>query len=167
MSKETENIFIESWIEEEGWNTSDFSTVETPSYVMSLPKLERNLKILDQVQKNTGCKILMALKGFSMFYTFPLIKKYLSGAEASSVNEARLGRKEFGKEVHVFSPSYTEKNIKEYLKYANHLVFNSFSQWNKFKKVCHEYLINSNKPVFRIIKNWLPELFGQPIYAFS
>jgi len=71
-----------------------------------------------------------------MFSTFPLIKKYLSGSEASSINEAKLGYKEFGKEMHVFSPSYTEKNIKEYIKYADHLVFNSFSQWNRFKNLC-------------------------------
>lgn len=129
-----ENIFIEPWIEEEGWSSADFSKIETPTYVVSLPKLERNLQVLNQVEKKTGCHILMALKGFSMFSTFPMARKYLSGSEASSVNEARLGYEEFKKEVHVFSPSYTEKNIKEYLKYSDHLVFNSFSQWNKFKK---------------------------------
>lgn len=130
-----ENIFIEPWIETEGWNL-DLSKIETPSYVVSLEKLENNLKILKGVEEKTGAHILMALKGFSMFSTFPLIKKYLSGSEASSVNEARLGCEEFGKETHVFSPSYTEENIKEYLKYADHLVFNSFSQWNKFKSKC-------------------------------
>ncbi|MFA7000379.1 MAG: carboxynorspermidine decarboxylase [Candidatus Paceibacterota bacterium] len=114
----------------------DFSEVETPSYVVSLEKLENNLKILKRVEEKTGAHILMALKGFSMFSTFPLIKKYLRGSEASSVNEARLGCKEFGKETHVFSPSYTDENIKEYIKYADHLVFNSFSQWNKFKSKC-------------------------------
>jgi carboxynorspermidine decarboxylase len=129
------NIFIEPWIETEGWNL-DFSKIETPSYVVSLEKLENNLKILKGVEDKTGAHILMALKGFSMFSTFPLIKKYLSGSEASSVNEARLGCEEFGKETHVFSPSYTNENIKEYLKYADHLVFNSFSQWNKFKSKC-------------------------------
>ncbi|NVN97487.1 carboxynorspermidine decarboxylase, partial [Candidatus Nomurabacteria bacterium] len=136
MSKNNENIFIEPWIETEGWDKIDFSKVETPSYVVSLEKLENNLKILKQVEEKTGAHILMALKGFSMFSTFPLIKKYLSGSEASSVNEARLGYKEFGKETHIFSPSYTEENIKEYIKYADHLVFNSFSQWNKFKNKC-------------------------------
>ena len=136
MSKSKENIFIEPWIETEGWDKEDFSKVETPSYVVSLEKLENNLKILKGVEEKTGAHILMALKGFSMFSTFPLIKKYLSGSEASSVNETRLGCKEFGKETHVFSPSYTEQNIKEYIKYADHLVFNSFSQWNKFKSNC-------------------------------
>lgn len=138
-----ENIFIEPWIEEEGWGVDDFSKIETPSYVVSLPKLENNLRILNRVEKTAGCKILMALKGFSMFSTFPLIRKYLSGSEASSINEARLGYKEFSKETHVFSPSYTKENISEYIKYADHLVFNSFSQWDKFK----ETIKNSKKKV--------------------
>ena len=136
MSQNNENIFIEPWIDEEGWDVNDFSKIETPSYVVSLPRLEKNLQILKKVEDKTGCHILMALKSFSMFSTFPLIKKYLSGSEASSINEAKLGYKEFGKEMHVFSPSYTEKNIKEYIKYADHLVFNSFSQWNRFKNLC-------------------------------
>jgi carboxynorspermidine decarboxylase len=75
-----------------------------------------------------------------MFSVFPLAKKYFAGSEASSVNEARLGKEKFGKETHVFSPSYTEKNIKDYMKYADHLVFNSFSQWSKFKN-----LVKKNK----------------------
>ncbi|MFA6324660.1 MAG: carboxynorspermidine decarboxylase [Candidatus Paceibacterota bacterium] len=129
-------IFIEPWIDETYWRALDFSSLKTPIYVVSEEKLEKNLQILDMVQKEANCKILMALKGFSMFSIFPLVKKYLVGTEASSVNEAKLGAKEFGGENHVFSPSYTEQNIKEYLKYSDHLVFNSFSQWNKFKDLC-------------------------------
>jgi carboxynorspermidine decarboxylase len=125
---DNKNIFIEPWIDEEGWRADYFSNVETPCYVVSESHLERNLQILNRVEKDTGCHILMALKGFSMFSVFPTARKYISGTEASSVNEARLGYEEFGKNVHVFSPSYTEENIKEYLKYASHLVFNSFSQ---------------------------------------
>ncbi len=134
MSKNSENIFIEPWVKEEDWDEKVFSNIHTPSYVVSIEKLENNLKILNQVEKRTGAHILMALKGFSMFSTFYLAKKYISGSEASSVDEARLGYEEFGKENHVFSPSYTEENIKQYIKYADHLVFNSFSQWNRFKK---------------------------------
>ncbi len=135
MSKNKEHLFIEPWIETKGWETVDFSKIETPTYLISFEKLENNLKILNQVEKKTGARILMALKSFSMYSTFPLIKRYLSGSEASSVNEARLGYEKFGKEMHVFTPSYTDKNIIEYMKYSDHLVFNSFSQWNKFKKV--------------------------------
>ena len=135
MSKQYNKPFVEPWVETEGWKIEDFKHIETPSYVVSLEKLEENLKILNEVEIETGCKILLAMKGFSMFSTFPLIGKYLSGSEASSVNEARLGFEEFKKEVHTFSPSYTEENIKDYIKYSDHLIFNSFSQWNRFKKI--------------------------------
>ena len=130
-----EEKFIEPWVNELGWREADFAKVPTPAYVVSTEHLVENLKLLGQVQTETGVKILAALKGFSMFSVFPIARKYLAGSEASSVNEARLGHEKFGKETHVFSPSYTHENIKEYLKYADHLVFNSFSQWQAFKDI--------------------------------
>lgn len=131
-----ENIFIEPWIERKVFSDIDFSNVKTPAYVIGEEKLESNLKILNKVERETGAKILMAIKSFSMFKVFPLARKYLSGSEASSVNEAKLGHTKFRKEAHTFSPSYTDKNIKEYIKYSDHLVFNSFSQWDKFRDIC-------------------------------
>ncbi|MFH1187410.1 MAG: carboxynorspermidine decarboxylase [bacterium] len=107
--------------------------IPTPCFVVDESLIEENLKILDSVQKKTGCKILLALKGFAMFKTFPLISRYLGGICASGVNEARLGYEEFGKEVHSFSPAYTESEMKELIKYSDHIVFNSFFQWDKFK----------------------------------
>lgn len=132
MNNEKKEIFREPWVSGEGWSTDSFKSVPTPTYVVSEERLEKNLQILKRVEEETGAKVLLALKGFSMYSMFPLVNKYLSGMEASSVNEARLGKKNGAKEVHVFSPSYTEENIKEYLRYADHLVFNSFSQWEKF-----------------------------------
>jgi len=93
-----------------------------------------NLKILDSVQKQTGCKILLALKGFSLHALFPMIGQYLQGTAASSLFEARLGYEEMGKEVHVYSPAYIDEEMDELLKYCDHIVFNSFSQWKKFKE---------------------------------
>jgi len=116
----------------------DIHTLPTPCYVLDEAALERNLKILDSVQKKTGCKIIMALKGFAMFSVFPLIRKYLHGTTASSLDEARLGFEEFGREVHVCAPAYPEHEFKELLGYSDHIVFNSFSQWNRFKPVIQE-----------------------------
>lgn len=129
-----DEIFIEPWVYEEPWNSFDFSKVKTPTYIISEKIIKDNLKILNNVEKETGVKILMALKSFSMFKVSKFVKKYLSGTEASSVNEARLGYEEFGHKVHVFSPSYTKENIKDYMGYSSHLVFNSISQWNEMKK---------------------------------
>lgn len=129
-----ELIITEPWIDTNGWKSSDFNDIKTPVYVISLNHLEKNLELISNIEKDTGVKILMALKSFSLYKSFPLIKKYLSGTEASSVYEARLGKEEFGGEVHVFSPSFTENNLKEYVKYADHIVCNSFNQLKLVRK---------------------------------
>ncbi|MDP3284502.1 MAG: carboxynorspermidine decarboxylase [Desulfobacterales bacterium] len=107
--------------------------IQTPCYIIEEDALLRNLKILDTVQKRAGCKIIMALKGFAMFSVFPVIRQYLCGIAASSLDEARLGFEEFGGEVHVCAPAYAETEFDELLGYADHMVFNSFSQWRRFK----------------------------------
>ena len=111
----------------------DFHSVPTPCYIVDEKLLERNLQILDSVQQRTGCKILLALKGFSMFATFPLVGRYLHGITASSLHEARLGREEMDKEVHIFAPAYIEEDFDEILNLVDHMVFNSFNQLAKYK----------------------------------
>ncbi len=120
-------------MESYGFQGLNLGEVKTPSYIVDEKLLEDNLKVIDSVQKETGCKILLALKGFAMWSTFPIVKKYLQGVGASGLNEARLGYEKFGKEVHVFSPAYSEKDIDEIVKYADYIIFNSFSQWEKFR----------------------------------
>ncbi|MBD8028627.1 carboxynorspermidine decarboxylase [Ureibacillus sp. Re31] len=115
-------------------NTIDWKAAPSPSYVVDERLLLRNLEILKSVQDRTGCDILLALKGFSMFSTFPMVRQYLKGITSSSLFEARLGYEEFGKEVHAYAPAYAEHEIDEYLKYVDHIVFNSFDQLNKYKE---------------------------------
>ena len=112
----------------------DPQRVPSASYVIDLGAVERNLKILDSVQKRSGAKILLALKGVANFSLFPLISQYLQGCCASSPHEARLAREEFGKEVHSYAPAYTDDDIEEHLKLSDHIVFNSFSQWKKYRE---------------------------------
>ncbi len=112
----------------------DYSQVPSPCYVLEESRLVRNLELLKKIEDSANVKIICALKGYSMWSTFPLIGKYLAGATASSLNEARLAREEMGKEVHVFAPVYRDSEIDEILSYANHITFNSFSQWTRFKE---------------------------------
>ncbi len=111
----------------------DFSTVPSPCYVVDEGLLTKNLELLRLVQQRTGCRILLAQKAFSMFSVFPLVGRYLSGVTASSLFEARLGYEEMGKEVHVYAPAYSQTDFNELLHYCDHIVFNSFHQWNKYK----------------------------------
>ena len=107
--------------------------ISTPCYIVDEESLKKNLETLAYIRKRTGCKILLALKGFAMFRMFPLISRYLDGVSASSRHEARLGMEKFGKEVHVFSPAYSDADMAELPYYSDHMIFNSFSQWRSFK----------------------------------
>ena len=111
----------------------NFNELPTPCYIVDERLLKKNLEILNSVQERTGCSILLALKGFSMHSVFPLVGKYLKGITASSLFEARLGYEKMGKEVHAYAPAYVEEEFDELLGYCDHIVFNSFDQWNKFK----------------------------------
>lgn len=105
----------------------------SPAYVIDLGRLRHNLAILKEVQQRSGANILMALKAFAMWSTFPLIRETLQGVCASSPWEARLGREKFGGEVHSFAAAFKESDIVELLSISDHLVFNSFSQLERFR----------------------------------
>lgn len=118
--------------------TFDPDRVPSPCFVVDELAVERNLKILHRVQEESGAKVLAALKAFSLWRLAPLVAKYLSGTCASGLHEARLGREEYGGEVHVFSAAYTERDLREILKLADHVVFNSFGQWQRFQPLIQE-----------------------------
>lgn len=111
----------------------NWDALPTPCYVVDQKLLKKNLEILKLVQDRTGCRILLAQKGFSMFYWYPLISRYLAGTTASSLFEARLGFEEMGKEVHIYAPAYRDDEIDEIANICDCIVFNSFSQWDRFK----------------------------------
>jgi carboxynorspermidine decarboxylase len=111
--------------------------LESPYYVVDLGLLRRNLAVLRRVGDESGAKVLLALKGFAMWSVFPIAREYLTGITASSVSEARLGREEFGGEVHAYAPAYSEADIAELVTLADHVVLNSVTQLQKFEPVLH------------------------------
>lgn len=106
--------------------------VETPCYIVDENLLIKNLEILSQVKNRTGVKILLAQKAFAMFEFYPLIGKYLDGTTASGLFEARLGYEEMSGETHIFAPAYKETDFSEIMLICDHIVFNSFAQWEKY-----------------------------------
>lgn len=132
--------------------------IPSPCYVLEEQKLLDNLKTLDYLQQQSGAKILVALKGFAFWRSFELLKPYLYGSTASGLYEAKLGYetlggRESGKEVCVFSPAYKEEEMRELVKIATHIIFNSFSQWQRFKGIiekANETLIKEGKSSIEI-----------------
>lgn len=111
----------------------DTSRVPTPCYVVDTALLERNLRLLNQVQTESGAKVLLALKGFAMWHHAPLISKYLSGVCASGLHEAKLGHEFFDGEIHTFSAAFPPSDIAEVLSLSHHVIFNSFNQWQRYQ----------------------------------
>lgn len=105
-----------------------------PCYVVDEKRLRENLTILRQVAQEAGCKILLAQKAFSMFAVYPLIGEYLAGTTASGLFEAKLGKEEMGGETHIFSAAYVEEEFEEILQVCDHISFNSFAQWKKYRE---------------------------------
>ena len=110
--------------------------IQTPAYVLDEKALLHNLRILHSVADASGCRILLAQKAFSMFAVYPLIAQYLSGTTASGLYEAKLGKEEFGGEVHTFCPAYKDSEFDEIAEISDHIVFNSFAQLRKFRSRC-------------------------------
>lgn len=117
----------------------DLSRLPTPCYVVDKALLERNLRLLAKVKKESGAKVLLALKGFAMWHYAPLISKYLDGVCASGLHEAKLGREFFQGEVHTFSAAYPPSDMEEVFALSDHVIFNSFSQWRRYRGLLEKH----------------------------
>ncbi len=129
-------------------NPADFPS---PCFVTDIAKLEKNMQILNSVQEKTGAKILLALKGFAQWKSFPYLSKAMQGklygACASSPDEARLSKEEFKGEVHAFAAGFSTKDMQELLPLCDHITFNSINQWKKFRPMILEYNEKNGKNV--------------------
>ena len=108
------------------------TTLTTPYYLIDENKLLRNLKIIQQVREASGAKSVLALKCFSSWCVFDLMRQYLDGTTSSSLFEARLGHEKFGKEVHAYSVAFAESDIKAVRAFASKIIFNSISQLTRY-----------------------------------
>jgi carboxynorspermidine decarboxylase len=106
--------------------------IQTPAYVLDMAALKRNLETVARIKREAGCKVLLATKAWAMPVAFPLMREVLDGSTASGEYEARLGREEFGKEVHVYAPAYSPGEVERLTKLADHIYFNSPEQIARF-----------------------------------
>lgn len=115
------------------------SKLKTPCYIIDEKKLIHNLEILSSIEQRTGCRILLAQKAFSCYHLYPIIGQYISGTACSGLYEARLGAEYMSKENHVFSAAYRDDEFDEILKYCGHIIFNSFTQLDRYREKTLKY----------------------------
>jgi len=113
--------------------------MKTPYWLLEEKFLEKNLQLLAHIKEQTGVKILLALKGYALWHSFPMVSKYLDGCCASGLYEAKLSNEKFQKETHTYSPAFKEEDIKEIATISNHLVFNSPAQFRRFSSLAKSY----------------------------
>ena len=138
----------------------EFDQAPSPCYLLELAKLRANLELIDRVQRETGCTIILALKGFAMWSAFPLVGEYLSGCSASSYNEARLARERFGGHVHLYAPAYTEGEFPSLLALSDRISFNSLGQWLRFAAQARETGISCGLRVNPLINEVATALYN-------
>jgi len=140
----------------------NIKNIPSPAWILEEKLLENNLNILEDIQNKSDAKILLALKGYSLWASFPQISKTLKGCCASSLWEAKLAYDEFNKEVHTYSPAFKEKEIEEIAKISNHIVFNSPNQFKQFSNKALE--INPNISLGIRIN---PEYSSSPVEMYN
>jgi carboxynorspermidine decarboxylase len=106
--------------------------IQTPYYLLDEKKLRRNLRLIQQVRERSGARSVLALKCFSTWCVFDLMREYLDGTTSSGVYEARLGREKFGKEVHAYSVGFSRQDVRDVREFADKIIFNSLSQFEAF-----------------------------------
>ncbi len=111
----------------------NYKEIASPAFVLDEALLIKNLELIQSVQERAGVSVILALKGFAMWRVFPLVGKYLKGATASSLNEAKLIYEEMGVKAHTYSPAYMPDEFEETLQLSSHITFNSVSQYERFK----------------------------------
>ena len=117
----------------------DYNKIPSPCYVIGEERFRKNLSIIKHVSIESGAEIILAFKGFAMWGVFPILREYISGAAASSADEARLCFEEIGSPAHTYSPVYKMSEFNSIMKYSSHITFNSVDQFKKYSSELQQY----------------------------
>lgn len=102
--------------------------LKTPYFMIDEAKLLANLEVAKRLKELSGVKLVLALKCFSTWGIFDIIKPYLDGTTSSGPYEVKLGHETFGGETHAYSVGYSEDDVKEVVDICDKMIFNSQSQ---------------------------------------
>ena len=118
----------------------NYNKIPSPCYIIDEDRFRKNLSLIKHVSDESGAEIILAFKGFAMWGVFPIMREYISGAAASSVDEARLSFEEIGSPAHTYSPVYKTGDFNNLLGYSSHITFNSLEQYRKYSSILQNYL---------------------------
>ncbi|KFA98903.1 carboxynorspermidine decarboxylase [Vibrio sp. ER1A] len=109
--------------------------LKTPYFMINEGKLIENLEKAKHLKEVSGVKLVLALKCFSTWGVFDIIKPYLDGSTSSGPFEVKLGYETFGGETHAYSVGYTEDDVREVADICDKMIFNSQSQLAAYRHI--------------------------------
>ncbi len=113
----------------------DLTLVDSPAFVVDAAKLRSNLRVLADIRDRSGCKVLSALKAFSMWSVAPMIGEYLDGVCTSGLWEAMLAGEHYDGEIATFCAAYKEEDMEEICRLSDHVIFNTPMQRERFAPI--------------------------------
>ncbi len=116
----------------------NFKEISSPYYILEEERLRANLSLIQRVASEAGIEIILAFKAYALWKTFPIFREYIQATTASSLYEARLAFEEFGNMAHMYSPAYTDGEIREIASMSSHLTFNSLTQYQRYQEIARE-----------------------------
>jgi carboxynorspermidine decarboxylase len=117
---------------------SPYHQLNGSAFVLEEKKLINNLSLIKKIREEAGVSIILALKGFAMWRVFPLVRRYLDGATASSLFEARLIFEEMHCPAHTYAVAFRPTEFEEIMRYSSHITFNSISEFHRYAPVLAE-----------------------------
>lgn len=108
---------------------------KTPYFMINEDKLIENLEKAKRLKEASGVKLVLALKCFSTWGVFDIIKPYLDGTTSSGPYEVRLGYETFGGETHAYSVGYSEDDVRDVADICDKMIFNSQSQLAAYRHI--------------------------------
>lgn len=133
----------------------DIKKIPSPCFVLDESRLRQNLELIARVQREAGVQIILAFKGFAMWSTFPIVREYVHGATASSLNEARLCFEEMKTKAHTYAVAYAPREFGKIMGYSSHITFNSQGQYRRFRKKLEQHTEHIS-PGIRVNPGWSP-----------
>lgn len=111
-----------------------YADLATPALVVDEGRLLANLKALDTLRQQSGCKALYSIKSLPFVPILAMAKPYIDGFSVSSLFEAKLAADVLAGtgSLHLTTPGIRPDEVLELARLCSHISLNSLSQQQRF-----------------------------------
>jgi carboxynorspermidine decarboxylase len=111
--------------------------IQTPAFIISETQLLANLRLLEQIKQQSGCKVLYAIKALPLQHVLDIAKPFVDGFAVSSLYEANLAHDilDGNGDIHLTTPALVASELYELTALCSHINFNSLSHHHRYATI--------------------------------